>query len=614
MKNILHKYYPESAGLFVFIIYLFTVGRSIGEFDSGELALCQATLSIPHPTGYPLFTLLGYLFLQIPLPGSTLVKLNLLNSIWCSLTVVILIKTASLISDNFQHFLSKKTLMSDINFQLKPSNKILVSIFPGLMLAFSATFWLNSTKVEVYSLQIFLTSVIIYNSIKIYLRNFNPVFERRYMDIIKDWLLIAVLIGLSFSNHLMTTYLLPATIFLFFLLNGINKQSFKALIVLSVVIVSITSLFYLLMMFRAQSNPLWSYGDPSNLQRLIDHITAKEYTKYLLDSSDVMLQQGSKLLKMLSFNLNYESFSLGEFGLSLFLGIAGIILISVLNHKISIYLYSILIVSIVTALVYHIPDINEYFLVSFFILSLSSVLPIIILVKTTGKKILIRQLIFLILAVLVLIEILVNYAYADRSEYFVVEDFFKSSVNELPANSILLTDNWGSILSPALYYQNIEKFRNDVNIISPSGYLEFEWYRKYKAAEILDSNFVIIPRKFTFVAFDVAYRLFSKGLLKLPQHHNLVPMKEFFLVGVDTIYYPINLSERKIRFSKNLFSESEKYIRALKTFMLEQRLLYELAHNKIENAKKIFGEIRLFFPEHSLSENTIRELVKNKIL
>lgn len=614
LYDLFQKHYAEITGLFVFLIYLFTVGRSIGEFDSGELALAQTTLSIPHPTGYPLFSLIGFLFSKVPLPFSTLIKLNLLNSIWCALTVVILIKTSKLLLDNFKSILNKKFLELNAQVSIPESHKITVSIFSGLMLAFSATFWLNSTKVEVYSLQIFLTSLIIFNSLKIYVDKLSKPSELHYKTILKDWLLVTVLIGLAFSNHLMTIYLLPATLFLYFFLNKINKQSIQAFLALSLVIIFIASFFYLMMMLRAQTSPPWSYGDPSDLKRLYDHVTAKEYTKYLLDSPDGLMQQSSKLLKMLSFNFSSTNFSMGEFGLSLFLGIAGVILISALKKDIAIYLYLILIVSIITALVYHIPDINEYFLVSFFVISLSSILPVTFLLQVIKDNKNIRRIFVFLLTILIGTEIVINFKYADRSEFFVIEDFLTSSIGELPTNSVLLTDNWGSIISPALYYQNVERLRNDVKIISPSGYIEFDWYRKFKATEIYDSNFVLIPRPNTFVAFDVAHRLISKGILKIPENYSLIPMRNYFLLATDSIYYPLEMPERKIRFSKYIFSDSEKYIKELIPFILEQRILYELKYNKDDNAKVIYEEIKRRFPDYRLSSVTLLELIKYKIL
>jgi len=60
------KYYAVLTGLVVFIVYVTTLAPSVVEIDSGELATVQVLLGIAHPTGYPLFTLLGHLFSLLP--------------------------------------------------------------------------------------------------------------------------------------------------------------------------------------------------------------------------------------------------------------------------------------------------------------------------------------------------------------------------------------------------------------------------------------------------------------------------------------------------------------------------------------------------------------------
>ena len=76
MLAILRKHYAIATAAIVFIIYLFTLAPSVIQIDSGELAAVQATLGIAHPTGYPLFTMLGYLFLKIPLPFAKIYQAN----------------------------------------------------------------------------------------------------------------------------------------------------------------------------------------------------------------------------------------------------------------------------------------------------------------------------------------------------------------------------------------------------------------------------------------------------------------------------------------------------------------------------------------------------------
>ena len=75
------KYFYVLTGFFVLIIYLITIAPSVVQIDSGELAAVQATLGIAHPTGYPLFTIIGYIFSLIPLPFTKIYQLNLARNV-----------------------------------------------------------------------------------------------------------------------------------------------------------------------------------------------------------------------------------------------------------------------------------------------------------------------------------------------------------------------------------------------------------------------------------------------------------------------------------------------------------------------------------------------------
>src|SRR3990172_177555 len=60
-------------------IYFKTSYPSVAFIDSGELAVVCRTLGIAHPTGYPLYTLIGRLFTLFP--GPVISWLNLLSAI-----------------------------------------------------------------------------------------------------------------------------------------------------------------------------------------------------------------------------------------------------------------------------------------------------------------------------------------------------------------------------------------------------------------------------------------------------------------------------------------------------------------------------------------------------
>ncbi|NIN64847.1 MAG: DUF2723 domain-containing protein, partial [Anaerolineae bacterium] len=88
------------AGLFAgsFLIYLGTLAPSVATIfdDSLEFQLVCYLPGIAHPTGYPLYTLLGKLFTFVPL-GDVAYRVNLMSAFFAALTVVFLYATLRLI-------------------------------------------------------------------------------------------------------------------------------------------------------------------------------------------------------------------------------------------------------------------------------------------------------------------------------------------------------------------------------------------------------------------------------------------------------------------------------------------------------------------------------------
>ena len=54
-----------TATLVTFAVYFYTLGPSVGLEDSGELATAGAHLGVPHPPGYPFWTLCSWIFCKI---------------------------------------------------------------------------------------------------------------------------------------------------------------------------------------------------------------------------------------------------------------------------------------------------------------------------------------------------------------------------------------------------------------------------------------------------------------------------------------------------------------------------------------------------------------------
>ncbi|HET9251041.1 MAG TPA: DUF2723 domain-containing protein [Candidatus Eisenbacteria bacterium] len=68
------------------ILYASTLAPGVGAGDSGELVLAARDLGIPHPPGYPLWTMLARLFVLLPF-GDLPYRVNLLSAVLTALAV-----------------------------------------------------------------------------------------------------------------------------------------------------------------------------------------------------------------------------------------------------------------------------------------------------------------------------------------------------------------------------------------------------------------------------------------------------------------------------------------------------------------------------------------------
>src|SRR4030095_5589099 len=228
-----------------------------------ELAAACYTFGIPHPTGYPLFLVSGYLFSHLPLPGSVIYKLNLISAIRSALAVIITFYVSVMVTEFVIRGLSKakikqktkesKTRESKTDTSAKTGNDgtnnsktniYLIAFFTAKITGLAKTFWFDATEVEVYALHSLFISIIFYLSIKIIINITNPV--KKY------WALLFLFFGLSAANHSTTIYFIPGIIYLFYQQYKANRVFAKAVLIYILLIIP-GLLFYLILMVRASS-------------------------------------------------------------------------------------------------------------------------------------------------------------------------------------------------------------------------------------------------------------------------------------------------------------------------------------------------------------------------
>ena len=153
-----------TATILAFIGYVVTLAPTVTLEDSGELAVAGDWLGVPHPPGYPIWTMCAWFFCRIfsfvkylgqPNPAWAI---GLLSAVFGALAAGI---TALLICRSGKDLLHKSDLLAGHE---SSSTENLICVIGGVVasfaFAFSPVMWSQSVIVEVYSLNAFFLVLI----------------------------------------------------------------------------------------------------------------------------------------------------------------------------------------------------------------------------------------------------------------------------------------------------------------------------------------------------------------------------------------------------------------------------------------------------------------------
>jgi hypothetical protein len=246
LKILLEKKYTIPLILAIITLSIYTHHLSPGVYgtDSGDFVTAALTKGVPHPSGYPLITLLGILFLKLPISATPAWKMGLISVFASSASVVIFYLIG-----------------------LKITNNKAVSFISSLMLAFTYPFWLYAEVVEVFALHNFLILLAVYISINLYTTKK-----------IKHLYLLCFILGLSLTNNLSVLLIFPAIAVLIL----INKELLKLILntkaIMWCILLFIFGLLpYLYIPIAARGDPYINWGMAVNLENFIYLVLRKKY-------------------------------------------------------------------------------------------------------------------------------------------------------------------------------------------------------------------------------------------------------------------------------------------------------------------------------------------------
>jgi 4-amino-4-deoxy-L-arabinose transferase-like glycosyltransferase len=229
------------AGL-AFLLYFLTAARDIVVGDTPELITAAVTLGVPHPPGYPLFTMLGHLFSLLPF-DSVPFRVNLLAVTCDALAVAVIFLTA-----------------------LRLSRSRPAAVIAALILAVIPTFWRWSLVAEVFPLNNLLASVLIYLLVAWHKEPHRP------------GVLIAAffMAGLALTNHHTIVLLAPAFCFVLWQHHAVLRTR-PQLFAIFVAAFCIGLLPYAYVPWASAQHPAWNWGNVSSLRDLISLVARKSY-------------------------------------------------------------------------------------------------------------------------------------------------------------------------------------------------------------------------------------------------------------------------------------------------------------------------------------------------
>ncbi len=209
-NRIVNRWVAIGVFIVAFLTYLRTIAPDVSFWDCGEFIACSYTMSVMHPPGAPLFTIIGRLFTLLPIKNVAW-RVNFISVLSSGLTIMLLYLVIVRLV-NMWRGEPKNALDRWITYG--------GAVIGALAFAFSDSFWFNAVEAEVYAMSMLFTSLVVWLILK---WRDNPVGGYN-----EKWLvLIVYLFWLATGVHLLNLLAFP---FIFLIVYFENNLTVKRLV------------------------------------------------------------------------------------------------------------------------------------------------------------------------------------------------------------------------------------------------------------------------------------------------------------------------------------------------------------------------------------------------
>lgn len=169
-----------------FLLYALTAAPSIVALydDTLEFQLVGPSFGIAHPTGYPLYTLLGGLWSRVIFPfGNWAWRMNLFSALAAALTVALLF------------VLTQEVVQQTLLTKTQSPRTLSPGIFAALLFGLSPVWWSQATVAEVYALHLLLVVLLLLLAVQLAKSTTVTIWNIRAVT------LMALSLGLGLTHH-----------------------------------------------------------------------------------------------------------------------------------------------------------------------------------------------------------------------------------------------------------------------------------------------------------------------------------------------------------------------------------------------------------------------------
>ena len=447
------------------IVYAVTLCPTTDYIDAGELSTVAYTLGIAHPTGYPLFTVAGWVFSHLPIPLRVVTRMNLMAALLCSAALFLFFRF-------FVHILNglapKSARIQEGLPESKVAPRTILQVFvPAaagtLFLAYSETFWSQAVAVEVYSMHLLLIGTVLFLFTRaIAPAQGNPAGGAPLRDSV--WYVFAFVLGLAFTNHMTTVLLAPGCLYLYFSSCGGGRESWKRILRMVLPFLAAFSL-YLYLPLRAGEHPIMNWGNPATLERFFWHFSGKQYRVWIFASVDTAGRQLRYFFESVLPEFQY---------VPVVLALAGVWKLFREQRKTGIFTLLLFLGCLLYSINYDIHDIDSYFLLAYVTIALWAAAGAAALIGAIRRTQPASRAAAVLLAC-ALFPLAGNYSRVNESGSTLVEDYTRDMFASLEPNAIIVSYQWDYFVSAAYYFQLVENVRPDVVVIDKE-LLRRTWY------------------------------------------------------------------------------------------------------------------------------------------